>query len=66
MRVKITAYLDEEEDGVQSIMTLERESVDTIEQLAHFYEMAAVAMGFSYVSNVGLTIGENETVWSSF
>jgi hypothetical protein len=66
MRVKITAYLDEEEDGVQSIMTLERESVDTIEQLAHFYEMAAVAMGFTFVDGVGLSKGQGEVVWSNF
>jgi hypothetical protein len=66
MRVQIIVHWDEEDDAVSGTMTISRDDVDTLNQLAHFYEMAAVAMGFTYVDGVGLSKGQGEVVWSNF
>lgn len=66
MKLSIVAEFEEELDGHTGKLAFTRDEVETLQELAYFYQMAATAVGFTYVDNVGISKGNGEEVWSSF
>ena len=66
MKLMIVAVFEEELDGHTGTLALSREEVETLQDLAYFYQMVATAIGFTYVDNVGISGRNGEEVWSSF
>jgi hypothetical protein len=70
MKLTIVAECEEEFDGYTGVLTLSRDNVETLHDLAFFFESASTAIGFTYVDNVGisksLSKGKSEIIWSSF
>jgi|TARA_R110000744_G_scaffold78674_2_gene154951 hypothetical protein len=64
--VTITFEASKEADGYDSTTTLVRHNVDTVEELAFFYNEAAVAGGWTYIKSVALEKEDEEIVWSDF
>jgi hypothetical protein len=66
MKLTIVAEFEEEIDGHTGVLTLSREDIETLQELAYFYQIATSALGFTYVDNVGISKDNGDTVWSSF
>jgi hypothetical protein len=66
MKLTIVAEFEEERDGHTGTLTFSRNEVETLQELAYFYQMATTAIGFTYVDNVGISKGNGAELWSSF
>ena len=66
MKLTIVAEFEEELDGHTGVLTLSREDIETLQELAYFYQIATSALGFTYVDNVGLSKEGAGVTWSSF
>ena len=66
MNVNLEAVADAEEDGYNGNITIYREDVEDIYQLANLFTDFAVAMGFTYVEAVGFEKDDGSMVWGDF
>ena len=66
MDVNLEAVADAEEDGYNGNITIYREDVEDIYQLANLFTDFAVAMGFTYVKAVGFEKDDGSMVWGDF
>lgn len=53
MKVILSAVMEQEEDGVEGLITVERSGVEDLHSLAQVVGVFARASGFTYVSDVG-------------
>ena len=66
MNVNLEAVADAEEDGYNGNITIYREDVEDIYQLANLFTDFAVAIGFTYVKAVGFEKDDGSMVWGDF
>jgi len=66
MRVSIDFYMDKEEDGMSGSVSLNRDEINTLEDLLYMFQDAAIASGYTYVQSIGATKSGGEEVWSGF
>lgn len=63
MRVHITFSFDKEDDGVDGHVTVSREGVEDLYELAQVLTDAVRGAGFSYVVNTGFEKDDGEVVF---
>lgn len=66
MKLTIVAEFEGEFDGHTGTLTYTRENVETLEDLAHFYQKVATDLGFTYVIAAALRTRDKQVIWSSF
>lgn len=66
MNVNLEAVADKDEDGFNGNITIYREEIEDIYQLANLFTDFAVAMGFTYVKSVGFEKDDGTVVWGDF
>lgn len=64
MKVQITFQSESKEDGFTGKTSIEREDVETLNDLAWLYSEATQAAGFTYVKSVAFEKDDGEMVWS--
>lgn len=66
MRIEITAYCDEDEDGFDGVFSSTRSDVEDLQTLAQQITDFARGIGFSYVVNVGFEKDDGEVTFGLF
>lgn len=66
MDLNLEANADKEADGFNGNITMYREEVEDIYQLANLFTDFAVACGFTYVKAVGFEKDDGTVVWGDF
>jgi len=64
MKVTVSGDYTKDPDGVDSKVTYEHHNIETVEDLAWVFSEAARALGFTYVSQVGLIADNDKEYWS--
>lgn len=66
MDLNLEANADKDADGFNGNITMYREEVEDIYQLANLFTDFAVACGFTYVKAVGFEKDDGTVVWGDF
>lgn len=64
MKVTITFDMDMKKDGLDETITVERNDMVNLNDMAYLFADAIRAGGFTYVERVGIEKGQGEVVWS--
>jgi len=64
MKVTITFESDMNEDGIDQTVTVERDNMVDLNDMAYLFADAIRAGGFTYVERVGIDKGQDEVIWS--
>jgi len=66
MKVLIHFENDINEDGLDETITIERNNMVDLNDMAYLFADAIRIGGFTYVERVGIDKGKGEVVWSEF
>ena len=66
MKVILSAVMEQEEDGVEGLITIERSDVEDLHSLAQVVADFARASGFTYVSDVGFEKDDGSMSFGEF
>ncbi|TAN82324.1 MAG: hypothetical protein EYR95_18725 [Phormidium sp. SL48-SHIP] len=64
MKVTITFETDMNEDGLDQTVTVERNNMVDLNDMAYLFVDSIRAGGFTYVERVGIDKGQDEVIWS--
>ena len=63
MRINLSAYMDNEDDGYSGSVDLSRDGVEDLTTIAQVMKDWLLALGFTYVDDVGISKDDGTMVW---
>jgi hypothetical protein len=63
MRIDLSTYMDNDQDGFSGNVNVSRDDVEDLTTIAQVIKDWLMAMGFTYVDDVGISKDDGTMVW---